>query len=179
MKLSKNELESKVAIITGAGRGIGRELAHALAWLGANVVIAEISDDGKSVETEIRENGGKALYIKTDVSNLEEMENLKKRTYEKYGKVDILVNNATIIEYGSILDQSIKAWDNAFNVNVKAAIYGIKLFLPDMVKRREGTIITMSTDEGTPYLGPYSATKSALQSLTLGLIQLLRALYNH
>jgi short-subunit dehydrogenase len=97
------------------------------------------------------------------------MEHLKKITYEKYGKVDILVNNATIIEYGSILDQSMKAWDNAFNVNVKATIFGIKLFLPDMIKRREGTIITMSTDEGTPYLGPYSATKIALQSLTLSL----------
>lgn len=98
------------------------------------------------------------------------MEHLKKITYEKYGKVDILVNNATIIEYGSILDQSMKAWDNDFNVNVKATIFGIKLFLPDMIKRREGTIITMSTEEGTPYLGPYSATKSALQSLTLSLI---------
>ena len=169
MGLSKIDLSEKVAIITGAGRGIGKELARALAWLGAKVVIAEISDTGKDVEKLIRSEGGKALYIKTDVSNEDSMNQLAEKVFQEYDKVDILINNAIIFSFGSILEQPLQNWDKIFKVNLKGAVIGIKLFLPGMLERKFGVIATITSDEGTAYIAPYSASKAALQSLGFSL----------
>lgn len=165
MGLSQTDLVEKVAIITGAGRGIGKELARALAWLGAKVIIAEIADTGKEVENLIRSEGGEALFIKTDVSDEKNMKSLAEKAFQKYGKVDILVNNAIIFTFGSILDQLPEDWKKVFDVNLIGAILGIKLFLPGMLKRKDGVIVTITSDEGTAYFAPYSASKAALQSL--------------
>lgn len=165
MGLSQTDLVEKVAIINGAGRGIGKELARALAWLGAKVIIAEIADTGKEVENLIRSEGGEALFIKTDVSDEKNMKSLAEKAFQKYGKVDILVNNAIIFTFGSILDQLPEDWKKVFDVNLIGAILGIKLFLPGMLKRKDGVIVTITSDEGTAYFAPYSASKAALQSL--------------
>jgi NAD(P)-dependent dehydrogenase (short-subunit alcohol dehydrogenase family) len=165
MDLSQNDLEEKVAVITGSGRGIGKELAIALAWLGAKVVIAEITDTGKNVEDIIRSEGGDALYVKTDVSDERSMENLSKIVHDIHGQVDILVNNAITFTFGSILDQPYENWKTVFDVNLKGAILGIKHFLPGMLERKYGIIITITSDEGTAYFAPYSASKAALRSL--------------
>jgi len=169
MGLSKIDLSEKVAIITGAGRGIGKELARALAWLGATVVIAEISDTGKDVEKLIRSEGGETLFIKTDVSNEDSMNQLAEKVFQEYGKVDILINNAIIFSFGSILEQPLQNWDKIFKVNLKGAVIGIKLFLPGMLERKFGVIATITSDEGTAYIAPYSASKAALQSLGFSL----------
>lgn len=165
MGLSRTDLVEKVAIITGAGQGIGKELARALAWLGAKVIIAEIADTGKEVEKIIRSEGGEAIFIKTDVSEEKSMKDLAKKAFMNYGKVDILVNNAIVFTFGTILDQPHKNWEKVFNVNLKGAILGIKLFLPGMLERKNGVIVTITSDEGTTFFAPYSASKAALQSL--------------
>ncbi|MGQ9530088.1 MAG: SDR family oxidoreductase [Candidatus Bathycorpusculaceae bacterium] len=158
-----------MAVVTGAGRGIGKELARALAWLGAKVIIAEITDAGAEVEALIRSEGGTALFVKTDVANEDSVNRLAKRTLKKFGKVDILVNNATVARIGSILELPLEEWIRSWAVDVQAAVLGIKAFLPGMLERKEGTIVTITSGEGMPYVAPYSASKAALRSLGLSL----------
>ena len=169
MGLSKGELSRKVALITGAGRGIGKELARALGWLGAYVIIAEISESGAEVEELIRSEGGKALYIRTDVSDEGSIKELTERVFEEFGKVDILVNNATIVKTGPILTTPLEDWDVSWKVNVQAAVLLVKTFLPYMLERKEGVIAMMTSEEGMPYVAPYSASKAALGSIGISL----------
>jgi len=169
MGLSRTALAGKVAIITGAGQGIGKELARALAWLGAKIIIAEIRDTGAEVETLIRSEGGTALFIKTDVGDEKSIQALKEKAFAAFGKVDILVNNAIIYRPGSILELPIEAWDQVYTVNLRGAVLGIKAFLPGMLERREGTIVTLTSSEGMPYMASYFASKAALRSLGLSL----------
>ena len=147
-------LKNKVAVITGAGRGLGKELARALAWLGANVIIAEVKDYGKEVETLIRSEGGNALYVKTDISKEEDIDQLEKIVIDSYGKIDILINNAYATSVGSISEISMEDWDRIYNVNIRGAIYSIKKFLPHMIERNEGVINTLTSAEGWPFGQP-------------------------
>lgn len=163
--LSKNSLVNKVAIITGAGRGIGKELARALAWLGAKVVIAEINEYGKELEDLIYSEGGTALFVKTDVSKEEDIKQLEKIVIERFGKVDILINNAYTTSAGTINEIAIEDWDKIYNVNIRGAVYAIKTFLPYMFKQNDGVINTVTSAEGWPYMAPYFATKTALTSI--------------
>ena len=167
--LSKNVLINKVAIITGAGRGIGKELARALAWLGAKVVIAEINNYGKKVEDLICSEAGTALFVKTDVSKEEDIKNLEKTVIERFGKVNILINNAYTTSAGTINEISIEDWDRIYNVNIRGAVYAIKTFLPYMIKQNDGIINTVTSAEGWPYMAPYFATKTALTSIGISL----------
>ena len=160
--LSKNMLINKVAIITGAGRGIGKELARALAWLGAKVVIAEINEYGKEVEDLICSEGGTALFVKTDVSKEEDIKKLENIVIERFGKVDILINNAYATSAGTINEISLEDWDRIYNINIRGAIHTIKTFLPYMIKQNDGVINTVTSAEGWPYMAPYFATKTAL-----------------
>lgn len=169
MGLSRNELSGKVALITGAGRGIGKELAKALAWLGAKVIIAEISESGAEVEEEICSKGGTAFYFQTDVSDEKSIKELAEKIPKEFGKVNILVNNATIVKTGSILDTPLEDWDESWKVNARAAILLVRTFLPDMVERKDGVIVMMTSEEGMPYVAPYSASKAALNSFGLSL----------
>lgn len=163
--LPQDSLAEKVAIITGAGRGIGKELARSLAWLGARVVIAEINEYGKDVEDLICSEGGTALFIKTDISKEENIKFLKKKVIDAYGKVDILINNAYNTSTGSIMEIAMEDWDKVYRVNIRGAIYVIKTFLPYMIKQNEGVINTVASAEGWPYMAPYFATKTALISI--------------
>lgn len=169
MGLSRTALAGKVAVITGAGQGIGKELARALAWLGAKVIIAEIRDTGAEVETLIRSEGGTALFVQTDVSDEKSIQALAKKAFNTFGKVDILVNNAIIYRPGTILELPIEAWDQVYAVNLRGAVLGIKAFLPGMLERKEGVIVTITSSEGMPYMASYFASKAALQSLGLSL----------
>jgi len=170
MGLSHTSLIGKVAVVTGAGRGIGKELARALAWLGAKVVIAEIADAGADVESLIRSEGGTALFVKTNVADENSVNRLAERALKEFSKVDILVNNATMAKTGSILELPLEEWDRSWAVDVRAAVLGIRAFLPGMLKRKDETIVTITSGEGIPYLAPYSASKAALRSLGLSLV---------
>ncbi|MHA1303123.1 MAG: SDR family oxidoreductase [Candidatus Heimdallarchaeaceae archaeon] len=169
MGLSPAALVGKVAVITGAGQGIGKELARALAWLGVKVIIAEIRDTGSEVEALIRSEGGTALFIKTDVGDEKSIQALAEKAFDAFGKVDILVNNAIIYRPGTILELPIETWDQVYAVNLRGAVLGIKTFLPGMLERGEGVIVTFTSSEGMPYMASYFASKAALKSLGLSL----------
>ena len=169
MGLARNSLEGKVAVVTGAGRGIGKELARALAWMGARVVIAEISDSGRDVMTQIRSEGGAALFVRTDVSDERSVGLLSEEAVHEFGPVDVLVNNAVVSPTGKVHETPVETWDAVYAVNVRGAVMTTRAFLRGMMDRRQGVIVNVSSAEGMPFAGAYSASKSALRSMALSL----------
>ena len=169
--LNRTELQGRVAVVTGAGRGIGKETARILAYLRASVVIAEINDTGRETEQMIRAEGGQALFVKTDVSDPSSMEHLHQQILETFGDVDILVNNAVAFIPRPVLEFSVEEWDRIIAVNLRGAFLSIKTFLPRMLQRSKGVIITMGSAEAMPYMAPYSASKEGLRSLAPSLAQ--------
>jgi NAD(P)-dependent dehydrogenase (short-subunit alcohol dehydrogenase family) len=169
--LRGNELHGKVIIVTGAGQGIGKAAALILAHLGARVVIAEINDTGQETEQLIRNAGGQALFVKTDISDPHDMQQLRDRVRTVFGPVDVLVNNAEATVMKTTVDHSLEDWERVFAVNLRGAFLGIKLFLPEMLQRKTGTIITFESAEGMPFMSAYFASKVGLRSLALSLAQ--------
>ncbi len=169
MGLPCDALAGKVAVVTGAGRGIGKELARALAWLGAKVIIAEIAETGAETEALIRSAGGTALFVQTDVGDEESIRAMAESALAAFGRVDILVNNAIIYRTGTVLETPIETWDQVYAVNLRGAVVAIRTFLPGMLERKEGVIVTITSQEGMPYAAPYFASKAALRSLGLSL----------
>jgi NAD(P)-dependent dehydrogenase (short-subunit alcohol dehydrogenase family)/flagellar biosynthesis chaperone FliJ len=162
--LSPNILKGEVAIVTGAGRGIGYEAARALIWLGANVAIAEVNEDnGKTVEQILeKEFGtGKAIFIKTDIGNDKDIEKLAKEVLKKWGKVDIILNNATVFSMGPVKDTQIEKWDLSYRVNLRGPVILAQTFLPDMIKRKHGVIVCVSSSGAAPFMGAYEVFKTA------------------
>jgi citronellol/citronellal dehydrogenase len=179
------KLEGKVAIVTGASRGIGKAIAIALAKEGANVVVAARTEQegGRLPGTihktadEIRALGRRALAIRTDVTKEESVEKLATRTVQEFGAIDILVNNAGIDVPGKVLDISIKRWDLVIAVNLRGTFLCTKAVLPTMVKRRSGNIINLSSVVGTMMIMfdvAYGVAKAAIERFTRGLAEELK-----
>ncbi len=169
--LNGDELRDQVIVVTGAGQGIGKAAALILAHLGARVVIAELNDTGRETERLIRNAGDQALFVKTDVADPHSMEQLRDRVQAAFGPVDVLVNNAETTVMKSTVDHSLEEWDRVFAVNLRGAYLGIKLFLPAMLQRKTGTVITFESSEGMPFMSAYFASKVGLRSLALSLAQ--------
>lgn len=110
-KVDRAVLAGSVAVVTGAGQGIGRETARLLAALGASVVIAEVAADGRETERLIHAEGGKALFVQTDVSDPASMQALRQQSLNTFGHVDILLNNAEAFRCKSVLDLTVAEWD--------------------------------------------------------------------
>ncbi|MCR9124217.1 MAG: SDR family oxidoreductase [Phyllobacteriaceae bacterium] len=165
------QLGGKTAIVTGASRGIGAAAALELARAGMNVVLAARStDDIERVAAGIAEDGGTALALVCDVARYGSVEALIVRTVETFGGVDLLVNNAGIINPIARLSESDpEAWGNAVDINLKGVYHGVRAVLPAMLENGAGTIINLSS--GAAY-GPmegwshYCATKAAVLMLT-------------
>jgi NAD(P)-dependent dehydrogenase (short-subunit alcohol dehydrogenase family) len=118
-------LQNKAAIVTGAGSGIGRGIAIAFAKAGANVVVADISQDGQETVAAIKEKGGEAIFIQGDVTDPQYHVNLVSETKERYGKLDIAVNNAGISTVPTPLaDIPVETWDKVISVNLSGMFYG-------------------------------------------------------
>lgn len=167
---SLTALQDKVAVVTGAGQGIGRETARILGHLGAAVVIAEVNEaTGRATEAEIRADGGRALFVHTDIADVASMQRMSEQALATFGKVDILINNAEAVVFKAMIDHTVEEWDRVFAVNLRSVLTGVKLFLPDMLRRAYGVIVTMQSSEGMPYLSAYLASKVALRSLALSL----------
>ncbi len=164
--------KDKVAIITGAARGIGRAIAEKLASEGAKVVIADLvsEEEGNQVASEIAsKHSTEALYIRTNVTVSGDVEKLFKETVEKFGKVDILVNNAGITRDTLILRMKEEDWDAVINVNLKGVFLCTKEAVKYMMKARYGRIINISSVVGlmgNAGQANYSASKAGVIGLT-------------
>jgi len=168
---SKFDLKGKVAIVTGSSKGIGKSIARGLAEQGAKVVISSRKQESvDAVATAFQADGLEAIGIQCHIGDAGERNSLISKTIEKYGRIDILVNNAAINPYYGPLEGSDEAvFDKIMDVNVKAPWLLSNLVLPHMKEKGGGSIINISSVEGLRPgfgLGLYSATKSALIMLT-------------
>lgn len=164
-------LKNKVALVTGAGRGIGRAIAIALAKEGAEVIVNYNGSEerAKEVKQTIEENGGKASIYKCNVSDFEACEAMIKDVVKEYGHLDILVNNAGITKDGLIMKMKEKDFDSVLNVNLKGTFNTIRHSARQMLKQRSGKIINISSVSGI--LGNagqanYAASKAGVIGLT-------------
>jgi NAD(P)-dependent dehydrogenase (short-subunit alcohol dehydrogenase family) len=168
--LKRNALAGEVAVVTGAAGNVGVGIARSLAWLGSKVVIVDVIDDaGKYVEELIdRENEkGTALYVNTDVSDEASMKNMAEQAFKKFGKVDILINNAMIMSLGSpILQATVDKLDRQYEIAARGTLIGIRLFVPGMQERHHGVVTYSATAFCAP-VGPatYCAAKAAGSSI--------------
>ena len=143
-------LKGKTAIVTGAAKGIGKAIALKLASLGANIVLNYRSSEEAAikVEEEIKALGVEVLRVKGDISNLSEVENLINLAKEKFGKIDIMVNNAGITKDTLILRMKEEDFDSVIDVNLKGVFNCLKTITPVMVKQKSGKIINLSSVVG-------------------------------
>ncbi len=168
------ELEGQVAIVTGAGRGIGRAIALELASMGAGVVVAELNQErAERTAAEVRALGRPALAVRTDVTRAADREGMARRTMEELGRIDVLVNNAGIHHSAMPLDVTEEDWDLIMNVNAKAVFFCSQAVLPPMLSGgRGGAIISLASMAGK--IGSktslaYCGSKAAVISITRSL----------
>ncbi len=163
MGLKPDRLHNETVIVTGAGGGIGFEAARALLWLGAKVVIAEINPaGGKQAEEKLAAEfePGRVVFIQTDVGDEGSVQNLHNEAVRTFGKVDVVLNNATIAVLGQVKDLPIEKWDESYRVNLRGPVLMARVFLPDMIARKHGVFVCVSST-GTAYLGGYETFKAA------------------
>ena len=164
-------LEGKVAIITGAAHGMGAEEARLFAREGARVVVADIlEEDGRKVVAEIEEAGGEAMFLRLDVTQEKEWEATVAATVSRFGKLDVLVNNAGIGRTPDPDLMSTDSWDKIMDINAKGTFLGVKHAIPAMQKAGGGSIVNISSTAGFVghmHLHPaYTASKAAVRVFT-------------
>jgi len=176
--MTDKPLLDQVAVITGASRGIGRQIAIDFARAGADVVVTARSSEnapsklpGTIEETarEVEALGRRALAIPVDVTSEEQIGEMTQRTLKEFGRCDILVNNAAISAPAAFHETPLKRWDLVMNVNLRGPVMCMQAFLPSMIERRAGRIINISSILAELVMPPmisYSVSKVALEKLT-------------
>ena len=164
------DLEGKVAIVTGAAMGIGRACAEAMAARGARLFIADIdAEAGQATRREIEAAGGVAHFLLTDVTSLADFDALARSAVERYGRIDILVNNAAVA-IGGVVDEIDEAtWDRVMSTNLTSVWRGMKVCVPEMRKQGKGSVINMSSVQslaGFKGWAAYAAAKGGINALT-------------
>ena len=163
-------LEGKVALITGAAKGQGAAEAKLFAKEGAAVVLADVAvDDGHKLEATLNESGASALFVKLDVTSLSDWRAAVSAAVEKFGKLDVLVNNAGIYSTVNIEDTAPNEWDRIIDVNLKGVFLGVKACIPAMREAGGGSIINISSIAGivgSPRGSAYGASKGGVRQLT-------------
>ena len=168
------ELQGQVAIVTGAGRGIGRATALELARLGADIVVAELDTGGGADKTAalVQDAGRRAVVIPTDVTRRADLAALVERTLAAFGRLDVLVNNAGIYRAAAVLDVTEEHWDAIMTINAKAVFFASQAVLPTMIAARRGAIVnlaSMAGKVGSRTNLPYNVSKAAVISMTKSL----------
>jgi 3-oxoacyl-[acyl-carrier protein] reductase len=163
-------LKGQTAIVTGAGKGIGRAIALSFAREGMNIVLASRtkSDIDKTAE-EVNGAGGTSFVMPTDVTRLQAVEHLVEQTLDSFGRIDVLVNNAGIGVFAPVEELHIADFDKMFNVNMRGVFLCTRTVLPHMKKRKSGAIINISSLAGKNFFkegAGYAATKWALNGFT-------------
>ena len=164
-------LEGKVAFISGGARGMGAAEAKMFAREGAKVAIGDVlGDEGKKTEAEINETGGEAIFLRLDVTSESDWERAIEATVERFGKLDVLVNNAAIVVVGEPDEATVADWDRQMDINAKGVFLGTRAAIPEMRKAGGGSIINISSTSGIvgqDYIHPgYNASKGAVRILT-------------
>ncbi len=173
------ELRHKTALITGAGKGIGKATAIALAKEGVNLgLVARSSSDLESLQTFLTSTYGiKVYFASADISKKAEVDNAVNTLIENLGSIDILLNNAGIAQFGTLVDMEPELWERIIQVNLMGTYYVIRAALPTMLKQNGGSIINISSsagERGAATTSAYSASKFAVLGLTESLMQEVR-----
>jgi len=167
-----NRLKGKVALVTGAAGGLGAAQAEALAKEGARVVLGDLADqDGQDVAAGIRAHNGDAQYVHLDVTKEEDWQRAVSFTVERYGKLDVLVNNAGIvIKRVPIEERTVEEWDRVMAVNLRSVFLGTKYAIPEMRRNGSGSIVNISSLAGigqSQFQEPaYATSKAAVRMLS-------------
>ncbi len=170
--MTSGELQGKVALVTGASRGIGKAVALKLSSLGAKVAINHIAPEkanADGVVAAIAQQGGEAMAVEADIRNSEAVKAMVQAVTDKWGTLDILVNNAGITKDTLVLRMSDEAWDDVLSINLRGAFVCTRAALRPMVRQKSGRIISMSSISGimgTAGQGNYSASKAGLIGFT-------------
>lgn len=163
-------LKDRVAIVTGAAKGIGWGIATVLAKEGAHLVVADIDDRaGEATAAEINASGAQAIFVHCDVSNEDQIRTMVQAALDRFGRIDILVNNAAAGVYKPVLEASNEDWDRAFNVNIRSVALCSKYVIPHMQAVGKGTIVNISSVHSFANVNgttPYAASKGAVTAMT-------------
>ena len=163
-------LNNKAVLISGGARGMGSVEAKLFCSEGASVIIGDIlEDEGRKIEAEINESGGVCIFVRLDVTSEEDWDSAVNLAVERFGKLDILINNAGIFPMESIEDTTVESWDRVMDVNAKGVFLGTKAAIPAMRTSGGGSIINLSSIAGlvgSAYSASYNATKGAVRLLT-------------
>ena len=164
------QFEEKVAVITGAGGGIGKATAEAFAQEGAAVVIADVdAESSEQVAQEIRSQRGKAHGVVADISRSTDAQKIAVEAVRTFGGIDILFNNAGIQTYGTVVDTDEATWDRTLDINLKGTFLVSKYCVPEMIKRGGGAIINMASVQGLASQArvvAYTASKGGILAMT-------------
>lgn len=168
-----NDINGKVIVITGASSGLGECTARSLSAKGAIVVLgARRVDRLEKLVQDIERAGGKAITLATDVTDQVQVEKLLKAAVDAFGRVDVLINNAGLMQQSMLESLKVDEWDNMIDINIKGTLYGIAAALPIMKAQKFGHIINVSSIAGhkvTPAGAIYCATKHAVRVISEGL----------
>jgi NADP-dependent 3-hydroxy acid dehydrogenase YdfG len=170
-----NNIAGKVVVITGASSGLGEATARLLSSQGATLVLgARRAERLQSLAKELTAGGGKALAVTTDVTSSDEVKALVDSAVQKYGRIDVMINNAGLMPQSLLERLRIDEWDRTIDVNIKGVLYGIAAALPHMKQQKSGHIINVSSVAGHrvgPGFAVYAATKHAVRALSEGFRQ--------
>ncbi|TVP55811.1 MAG: SDR family oxidoreductase [Halomonadaceae bacterium] len=170
-----SEIANKVVIITGASSGLGEATARLLAAKGAKVMLAARREDRlKALVDSIKSAGGEAAYQVVDVTDHAAVQALADHTNATFGRIDVLVNNAGLMQLAPVDAGKVNEWDTMIDVNIKGVMYGINAVLPTMRKQHSGHVINLSSVAGHvvfPGAAVYCATKFAVKAISEGLRQ--------
>ncbi|SNR33805.1 3-oxoacyl-[acyl-carrier protein] reductase [Lutibacter agarilyticus] len=171
-------LKGKKALITGAGKGIGKALALALAQEGVSVaLLARTTSDLEKVAEEVAAFGVEAFVVQADVASLSSVNSAAEKVLCSFGTIDILINNAGIGRFGNFMDLEVASWEEVIQVNLMGAYYITRAFLPQMIERKTGDIINISSTaglNGNAMTSAYSASKFGLIGMTDSLMKEVR-----
>ncbi len=164
-------LEDKIALVTGAGQGIGKASALMLAKEGADVAVADINGQtSEQTASDVIALGRRGLSLQADVGDLSDIDRMVQQTIDTFGRLDVLVNNAGVTRRSYIMDLTEEDWDRIHRVNAKGVFFCLQRVAREMITRREGAIVNIASIAGKGYEGTsnaaYAASKGAVISLT-------------
>lgn len=167
----KIDFSGQVAIVTGAGGGIGRAVSLALSDVGAKVLLVDLArDSGLETEAQIRQRGGTALFVAADVSQASDVQNYVAAAKDAWGRIDVFMNNAAWQgEIHALVDYPVEMFDKVMGINVRGVFLGMKYVLPTMIAQGKGAVVntaSLGAYVGTRNMGAYTASKHAVLGLT-------------